>query len=302
MPTQFLEHAGCRLAHEVSGEGPPVLFVQGVGLHGRGWTPQVEALSAEFRCLAFDNRGMGQSRPASRRLSVEQMADDARALMDAQGWEAAHVVGHSLGGLVAAELALAAPARVRSLSLLCTVARGRDATRPTGRMLWIGLRSALGPRRWRRRAFLEVVLSPVERVRGDLDEAAARLEPLFGHDLAVRAPGTMGQLRALRAYDATPRLGRLSGVPTLVLSAAHDPIAPPRYGRALAAAIPGARYVELPDAAHGAPIQCADGVNVLLRDHLWQAERGQASFTRIPPDHATGGDLPPAGCRSAESR
>jgi pimeloyl-ACP methyl ester carboxylesterase len=276
MASQILEHAGCRLAYEVGGDGPPVLFIQGVGVHGRGWTPQVEALSPEFRCLAFDNRGMGRSRPASRRLSVEQMAEDARALMDAQRWEAAHVVGHSLGGLVATELALAAPARVRSLSLLCTVARGRDATRPSGRMLWIGLRSALGPRRWRRRAFLEIVLTPEERIRGDLDATAARLEPLFGHDLAVRAPGTIGQLRALRAYDATPRLGRLGAVPTLVLSAAHDPIAPPRFCRTLAAAIPGARYVELPDAAHGAPIQCADGVNALLRDHLRQAERGRS--------------------------
>jgi pimeloyl-ACP methyl ester carboxylesterase len=76
----------------------------------------------------------------------------------------------------------------------------------------------------------------------------------------------------MRAADATPRLAELAGVPTLVVSAAHDPIAPPRAGRALAAGIPGARYVEMPDASHGAPIHQAGQVNALLLDHLTAAE------------------------------
>jgi pimeloyl-ACP methyl ester carboxylesterase len=135
MSAQILDHGGCRLAYEVVGEGPPVLFIQGVGVHGRGWLPQVEALSSGFRCLFFDNRGMGGSQPLTTPLTVEQMADDARALLACQGWESAHVVGHSLGGPIALELALSAPERVRSLSLLCTVARGRDATQLSRRML-----------------------------------------------------------------------------------------------------------------------------------------------------------------------
>jgi pimeloyl-ACP methyl ester carboxylesterase len=272
MSTNTLDHGGCRLAYEVVGEGPPVLFIQGVGVHGGGWSPQVQALSSAFRCLSFDNRGMGRSQPLTLPLTVEQMADDARALLGCQGWDSAHVVGHSLGGPVALELALSAPERVRSLSLLCTVARGRDATRLSRRMLWLGLRSSVGTRRMRRRAFLDIVMPPGAVVPGEAEVLAARLEPLFGHDLADQPPVAMRQLRALRAYDASTRLGRLAGVPTLVVSATHDPIAPPRYGRALAQGVPGARFVEVGEASHGVTIQHAEQINTLLREHLTRAE------------------------------
>src|SRR5689334_2447758 len=122
-----LEHQGCRLAYDVRGDGPPVLFVQGAGVHGPGWAPQTDALAGRFRCLSFDNRGVGRSQPEPETLSVEQMADDARAILDAERWERVHVVGHSLGGLVSLCLALTHPERVRSLALLCTFADGRAA-------------------------------------------------------------------------------------------------------------------------------------------------------------------------------
>lgn len=245
------EFDGCRLAFALRGTGVPVLLIQGVGVGGDGWNPLIDLLAASCRCLSFDNRGFGRSNPAGRPITVPQMAADALALLDACGWPAAHVVGHSLGGLVAQHLALANPARVKSLSLLCTVARGRDATRLSPALLWRGLRSRIGPRRQRRRAFLELVAAPQELRDVDRDELAARLAPLFGHDLADQPPVVAAQLAALRAYDATPRLRELAGRPTLVLSAEHDCIAPPRFGRALAAGIPGARYVEIDGAAHG---------------------------------------------------
>jgi pimeloyl-ACP methyl ester carboxylesterase len=201
------------------------------------------------------------------------MAGDARAVMDAVGWESAHVVGHSLGGPVALELALSARARVRSLSLLCTFARGADATRLTAWMLWVGLRTRIGTRAMRRSAFLRLVMPPEALAREDRAALAARLAPLFGHDLADSPPVAMKQLRALGAYNATARLGELAGTPTLVLSAAHDPIAPPSSGKALAAGIPNARYVEFAHASHGLPIQLAGEVNPLLEQHLDAAER-----------------------------
>jgi pimeloyl-ACP methyl ester carboxylesterase len=204
------------------------------------------------------------------------MARDAGALMDYLGWDSAHVVGHSLGGPVALELAFGAPHRVRSLSLLCTVARGRDATRLSGRMLWLGLRSRIGSRAARRRAFLEMVMPPGAVDAERAVSLAAELEPFFGHDLAEQPPIAMQQLRALRRYDATPRLSRLAGIPTLVMSAAHDPIAPPRFGRALAHAIPGARFVEVADASHGLPIHYAPKVNAFLFDHLTRIESARA--------------------------
>lgn len=242
-------------------------MVQGVGLHGDGWNPQVDGLAGSFRILTFDNRGMGASLPQGTKLSIETMADDALALMDAAGFGAAHVAGHSVGGLVAIAMALRARERVSSLALLCTFADGRDAVRLTGRMLRLGLRSRVGTRRMRRHAFLEIVLPPAALANADRDELAERLAPLFGHDLADQPPVAMKQLGAAARFDATGRLGELGGIPTLVVSAAHDPISRPECGRTLAEGIPGARHEVLADASHGVPIHDAARINALLREH-----------------------------------
>lgn len=270
-----LEHRGCRFAYEVAGSGAPVLLIQGVGAAGGAWRPQVDGLADRYTCLWFDNRGMGRSQPAAIRITVEQSAEDALALMDAEGWESAHVAGHSLGGLTALHLALSARQRVRSLSLLCTFANGAKAAPPTARMIWLGLRTRVGTRRMRRHGFLHLVLPPQAVTGADLDALAESLAPLFGHDLGDQPPIVDQQLAAMRAYDATPRLGELAGLPTLVVNAVYDPIAPPRGGRELAAGIPGARYVELPDASHGVPLQAPCLVNSLLLEHLdrWEPDK-----------------------------
>jgi pimeloyl-ACP methyl ester carboxylesterase len=269
---QTLTHKGCSLAYTLRGDGPPVLLVQGVGCQGDAWSPQVDDLATDFRCLTFDNRGMGKSQPVGAALSIEQMAEDARVLLDAQGWGSVHVVGHSMGGLIALYLALAARERVASLALLCTLARGRDVAPLSWRMFWLGLGTVLGTRRMRRRAFLNLILPPGALAKEDPDTLAARLADLFGHDLADSPPIVSKQLAALRAGDALPRLGELAGVPTLVVSAEHDPIAPPRLGRRLADGIPGARFVEMAGTSHAAPITCPTEVNALLRAHLTGAK------------------------------
>ena len=269
-------HRGCRLSWSVCGKGPPVVLIQGTGLHGAGWLPQVEGLADRYQCLYFDNRGMGRSQPLGERITVEQMAEDVQVLMDAQGWTSAHIVGHSLGGLVALCLAISAPSRVRSLSLLCTFARGADATRMTWPMFWQGLRTYIGTRRMRRLAFLEYVMPPHILATEDRDKLAERLPPIFGHDLADQPPVVMKQLAAMRAYDATARLAELAGTPTLVALAGHDRIARPELGRALAAGIPRSRLVEFPDAAHGVCIQSAGEINALLHEHFSAAENRRA--------------------------
>lgn len=264
----FLEHCGCRLQYCLVGSGPPVVFIQGVAVHGNGWSPQIQALAQHYRCLSFDNRGMAGSQPVGAPFSIEQMAHDAEALMDAAGFDAAHVVGHSMGGLIALALALRAKRRVLTLSLLCTFASGRDAAPPTARMLWLGLRARIGTRRARRRAFLELILPKSVVDAGDSEELAERFRDVFGRDLADHPPIEMKQLYAMRAFDAKPRLADLASIPTLVVAGAHDPIAPPALGRQIAAAVRGACYVEMSDASHGAPIQHPERINRLLMDHF----------------------------------
>jgi pimeloyl-ACP methyl ester carboxylesterase len=270
---RVLDHAGARLAYSVAGNGIPVLFIQGVGVHGDGWRPQIDALATLHRCIAFDNRCIGASSGAGASVSVEQLADDACAILDAEGITAAHVVGHSLGGLVAAELAVSRRERVRSLALLCTFAVGRHAAPLTPTMAWLGLRTKIGTRAQRRRAFLKLVLAPQRRTHAELEVLAQELAPLFGHDLADQPPAVFHQLRALREGDVSRRLHELATIPTLVVSARHDLLAPPALGRALAQGIPGARFEEVADAAHGLPITHADWTNARLAEHWNTAAR-----------------------------
>jgi pimeloyl-ACP methyl ester carboxylesterase len=228
MPT--VESGGARISYSETGQGPAVLLLQGIGLVGEGWRPQIDGLRDRFRLLAPDNRGIGESTPGAGPLTIEAMAADAWAVADAAGAQRVHVVGHSMGGVIAQAVALAAPARVASLSLLCTFARGAQAAKLSAGMFLTALRTRIGTRRMRREAFLSLVLTDAERLGLDAAGRAAmadRLAPLFGHDLADQPPVVMKQLRATSRYDAHARLGALASVPTLVVSAAEDRIASP---------------------------------------------------------------------------
>jgi pimeloyl-ACP methyl ester carboxylesterase len=198
-------------------------------------------------------------------------------VLDALGLESAHVVGHSLGGVIAQELALSIPDRVRSLTLMCTAARGPELVKMSASMLWRGIRMELGSLRSRRNAFLEIVIAPEALARADKDALARDLEPIFGHDLAVRPPVTMKQVAAMRRWDVSSRLAELASIPTLVLGAAHDLIARPELVRALANGIPGAGLVEIDDAAHGVTVTHAARINALLREHIERTEHARAA-------------------------
>jgi pimeloyl-ACP methyl ester carboxylesterase len=278
----FAKSAGVDLHYELSGEGPPVLLIQGVGVVGGCWQPQVRSLARCFQTILFDNRGIGKSVPNSGPVTIEAMADDARAVMDAAGWNSAHLVGHSMGGVIAQQFALDCPARVRSLSLLCTFARGKDGARPTPWVLWMSLRTRLGSRQMRRRAFLEMLFPKQELRTMDLDAWAAEVAALIGRDLAEQPPILLKQVGALSRHDCSRRLGELAAIPTLVLSAEHDPIALPRYGRALAAAIPGAQFEEIKAASHGVIIQKAELINQRLESFLKSSEAGWVTRQSAP--------------------
>lgn len=264
---QAVRTVDVEISYEVAGNGPAVLCIQGVGVAGTGWRPQVHGLADRFRMISFDNRGIGQSSPGSTVLTIEAMAGDAIAVLDAERIDRCHVMGHSMGGLIAQHVALIASHRVHSLSLLCTVANGRDATALSLRMLVPGLRARVGTRRMRRAGMLRMIM-PREYLRGvDRGRLASELQALFGRDLGDNPPIIGQQLDAMSRYNALPRLTQLAGIPTLVMSGAHDPIAPPRLGRAIADGIRGATFVEFRQASHALPIQCAREVNDLLAVH-----------------------------------
>ena len=250
------------------GTGTPLILVQGAGVIGEGWRPQIDALRGRYAVVALDNRGIGGSTYRAPALSIGDMAGDVLAIADAEGFDRFHLAGHSIGGLVAQEIALRARHRVLSLALLCTFERGRQASRLTPDIIWKGLRTRIGTRAMRRQAFMELVMPAAYLAGADRAALASQLATLFGRDLADQPAIVMTQLGAASRFDVSGRLNELAGLPTLVLSARHDAIALPQFGRALAARIPGARYVEMADAGHAVTIHCAREVNGVLAEHL----------------------------------
>lgn len=255
-----------RLAYELVGtEGPPVLLVMGLGMRGRVWRPQVDALRADHRVATFDHRGVGESDPAPGSFTLAELAGDALRVLDALGWSSAHVVGVSMGGMVAQELALAAPERVRSLALIATHAGGAGAWRiPLGGLARF-LAVSLG-RDDERFGALAALLYPRDFLRSfDREALLARMREHLGG----RAPARTRQLqmRAVMRHDTRARLAGLA-VPTLVVSCGRDLLVRPARQRELAARIPGARHVHLDEAGHGVIFQCAPVLAGHLRRHV----------------------------------
>ena len=193
------------------------------------------------------------------------------ALADAEGFDRFHLAGHSMGGLIAQAVALRRPQRVISLALLCTFLHGREAARLTPDIVWTGLRTRIGTRAMRRRAFMRLVM-PDAYLRSAAADAGRRsgraVRPRSRGPAADRdeaAPGRVAVRRERPPRHAHRHTRRWSSPPPTTASRCRHSAAP------CPSAIPGARYVEIPDAGHGCTIQCADRVNALLVDHFERA-------------------------------
>jgi pimeloyl-ACP methyl ester carboxylesterase len=252
---------------DVRGAGPDVLFVQGVGVTSQAWSPQIDELSRDHRCIALDHRGIGKSTGDSSALSVDSMARDALAVLDELHVERAHLVGHSLGGVIIQRLALLAPERVASLALLCTFAGGQDLAKPSARSLWLGARSRVGTRRMRRKAFARLIMPDAYLREHGEERVMSELERVLGRPLWDAPKIGDLQLRALPAHDERAELSKLKSIRSVVLSGRHDPIATAAANAALADAI-GANHHEWDDASHALPIQYPAAVNAVLRAHF----------------------------------
>lgn len=268
MPTVRVD--GAEIAYDVRGTGPDVLFLQGVGLAGCAWLPQVDELSRDHRCISVDNRGIGGSRGDTRALSIDLMARDALAILDTLQIERAHLVGHSLGGVIVQRLALLAPERARSLTFMCTFAGGRDLASPSAKLLWLGTRSRIGTRSMRSKAFARLIMPDAYlRERGET-VVIRELESVFQRPLWQAPKIADVQLAALRKHDQREQLSQLRSIPSRVLSGRHDPIATHAANSALASGV-GAEHRVWEDASHALPLQHPSAVNSELRDHFTTA-------------------------------
>ena len=217
-----------RIAWERRGEGQSLLLIQGLGYGRWGWEPVLDRLAQSFDVLDFDNRGIGESDVPAGPYTAAQMAADALQVLDEAGVAQAHVVGTSLGGMIAQELALAQPERVRKLVLACTTAGGSRAFPMPQRTLDLLLARAT------LREYVENALDPAGRP--DL------VERILEHRerTAQRYDAWAAQAAAGAGFDASDRLGGLAA-PTLVQHGDADVVVDPRNGGLLVDLIPDAR-------------------------------------------------------------
>jgi pimeloyl-ACP methyl ester carboxylesterase len=245
MPTVTVD--GIDLHYVESGRGDPLLLIMGFGGDHLAWALQVPAFSERYRVITFDNRGAGQSSVPDEPYSTHMMAQDAVGLLDALGVERAHVLGVSMGGMIAQELALNHSGRVRSLQLHCTYAR------PDGYMLslmdaWRRVRLKATPEEWLRTIALWLFAPVTFTERPEFVEAIVQMGLVNPHPFSLT--GFQRQGDAVRGHDALARLPRLT-CPTLVSVAEDDILVPPRFARELVATIPGAKLQIVDRAAHG---------------------------------------------------
>jgi 3-oxoadipate enol-lactonase len=248
---------------EPDAPGEPVLMIMGLGASSRLWYRLLPWISARYRAIVFDNRGTGHSTAVRSRLTMRGLADDAVSVLDAGGFDCAHVIGASMGGMIAQHVALEHRERVRSLTLACTTAGGRSGAPPWRLMVASALRPVLGSRR----SF--PLVAPLLYAGATRRDGRERLR----EDLEIRmadntsALTVYAQMGAIATHDTRARLRELAGLPTLVLHGREDALVPPERARELAEGIPGARF-ELVPAGHVLTTDAEEQTATAILAHL----------------------------------
>jgi pimeloyl-ACP methyl ester carboxylesterase len=232
MSTAVVE--GVSLAYDVEGSGEPLLMIQGLGYGRTGWGPVPALLSQRYTVVTFDNRGFGGSDVTPGPYTTSQLARDALGLLDEAEVDRAHVLGISLGGMIAQELVLAAPARVRKLVLCSTTAGGPQAVpTPEKTVALMGRQADLDPRE-AMRLFVENALSP--------DPPAGLVHEIVAYRTANPPDGAgwYAQAGAGVAHDVMGRLGEIRAQ-TLIIHGTADNVVDAGNAPLIANGIPGAR-------------------------------------------------------------
>jgi pimeloyl-ACP methyl ester carboxylesterase len=229
------------------GSGEPLLLIMGMsGNHLHWGEPFLSELERDFDVIAYNHRGVGDSSRLTGPLTIAQLAEDAAGLLDALELESVHVMGISMGGMVAQELVLRHPERVRTLTLGCTYAGGEGSSL-TERAVIEQLTASMlsGDRERAIRTSWEVNVSPSYAAGQDSYETFAEV----ARQLPVAVEVIMAQAQAVAGHDTSTRLGDV-GVPTLVIHGTADRMLPHANGVAIASRIPGARLELLDGVGH----------------------------------------------------
>ena len=261
-------------------DAEPVVLINGLGAVRGSWFLQVEALSTNYRVYTYDNRDVGETGAGTspRRYGLDQLARDAAGLIDALEIGPVHVIGASMGGAIAEEIALQRPDLVRTLQIVCSWAQ-TDAWLDELIRQWDVMFAELGPLTWARNSWLWVFThrwySDPDRLAGLIADASAYPYPQTS-DMFHR------QCEAVIAFDVLDRLGTISA-PTQVIAGAEDLLTPTRFSHEIAAAIPGAKLTQFPNVGHGMFWETPEAFNATLTEFIEGSRNLRPVFNETTP-------------------
>jgi 3-oxoadipate enol-lactonase len=242
-----IDIAGTDLYYERRGAGEPLLLIQGLGGNSLHWGEGfLGGLEDSFELILFDNRGAGRSGPLEGEHTIADIAGDALGLLDALAIDSVHVVGISMGGMVAQEIVLSAPERVRTLTLGCTFPGGPEATMTDMAVVGMLAEAVLSGDQERTLRVGYDVMIAAEYGR---QEGAYELYAELAGQYPTPVPVLMAQLSAIMGHDTSERLGEVE-TPTLVIHGTEDRLLDVANGELIARLIPGARLELLEGSGH----------------------------------------------------
>lgn len=253
MPFAWLRNF--RMYYEVHGEGEPLLLIMGLGVDSSGWLFQIPAFRKHYKVITFDNRGCGKTDKPPGPYTTREMAEDTVSLLDFLEVESANVLGISMGGMVAQELAIRHPSRCRKLILACTYARPDDEVR---RILSEGIKKIVGkelplseidPSLIDAMTIVDFML-PLTLSKNFIDSNREAINAWISTLLKnVSVSGFLAQVQATQSHDTVERLHLIKS-PTLVITGDSDKLVPPSCSTLLAEKIPGAKLLIM-EGPHG---------------------------------------------------
>jgi pimeloyl-ACP methyl ester carboxylesterase len=239
-------------AYSIEGEGPPLFLIHGIGAARNTWRKAMPVLTPHFSVVTYDLRGHGESPMPKQPFGLDELVADLEAVRVKTGFEAAHFAGHSLGGMIGPAYARAFPGRVQSLGLLSTAAFRTEDDSAKVKGVVKAMRSQSVPEilatlanRWFTDAF--IATSP--------EVVQARMDQVVGTDAEIF-------LNVFDIYAGTEMAPWLDDItaPSLVLTGENDGGCPPRLNELIAAAMPRAELVVLPEVKHSIMLECGDVV------------------------------------------
>jgi pimeloyl-ACP methyl ester carboxylesterase len=261
---------GIGLYYEIHGRGEPLILTAGMGADHRSWFPQMRDFKRHFTVITFDGRGIGKTDQPSGLYSFGTLAADVIGLLDHLSLDSAHILGESLGGIVAQEVAIGYPQRVRKLVLANTsVGRGGDMQVHPALMKAYG-----GPEDATEANFDPSKVNVGKAMRAmialSFNSRIYRLGMMLMATLYVKPSAFKGMAEQIRAISAHSTLDRLHLIqsPTLVITGTGDRIVPPAMSDILASRIPNARLVKVEWGSHALHVEMKRRFNREVLDFL----------------------------------